>query len=72
MPLRMLRAMRELHVPREVQREKLGHNLFDELEAAFDGNGKAPESEPLMIEGTVLEAEPDDGDGNDSDDWDND
>jgi hypothetical protein len=62
MSLRMLRVMRELHVPIEVQREKLGNNIFDALEAALDGNGKAPESGPLMIEGEVLEAEPDEDD----------
>jgi hypothetical protein len=62
----MLRVMRELHVPREVQRERLGANVFEQLEAAldseaFNGNGtKAPESEPLMIEGEVLEADGDD------------
>ena len=56
--LKMLRVMRELHVPIEVQRERIGVNLFPELEAMLDceavnGNGKAPES-PLMIEGRVV------------------
>jgi phage terminase small subunit len=61
--LKMLRVMRELQVPIEVQRERLGINLFPELEAMLDGeavngNGKAPES-PLMIEGRAVVAEPD-------------
>jgi phage terminase small subunit len=56
--LKMLRVMRELRVPIEVQRERLGVNLFPRLEAMLDGeavngNGKAAESEPLMIEGKV-------------------
>jgi phage terminase small subunit len=56
--LRMLQVMRELRVPIEVQREKVGVNLFPQLEAMLDGeavngNGKAPES-PLMIEGRVV------------------
>jgi phage terminase small subunit len=76
MSLRMLRAMRELHVPREVQRERLGPNIFDQLEAALDsneleGNGKAPASGPLMIEGEVVEAEPLDG-NDDGPSWDDD
>ena len=63
--LKMLRVMRELHVPIEVQRERLGVNLFPELVAMLDGetvngSGKAPESEPLMIESAVVVAEPDD------------
>ena len=57
--LKMLRVMRELQVPIEVQRERLGINLFPELEAMLDGeavnaNGRAPESEPLMIEGKAV------------------
>jgi hypothetical protein len=57
--LKMLRVMRELHVPIEVQRERIGVNLFPELEAMLDGeavnaNGRAPESEPLMIEGKAV------------------
>ena len=61
--LHMLQIMRELQVPIEVQRERLGINLFPELEAMLDGeavngNGKAPES-PLMIEGRAVVAEPD-------------
>jgi phage terminase small subunit len=63
--LKMLRVMRELRVPIEVQRERIGVNLFPQLEAMLDdeavnGNGKASESEPLMIEGRVVEAELDD------------
>jgi hypothetical protein len=64
--VRMLQAMRELKVPIEIQREKIGVNLFEQLVTALDsgvsnGNGKALESEPLMIEGAVVaEAEPDD------------
>jgi phage terminase small subunit len=66
MSLRMLQAMRELRVPREIQRERLGPNIFEQLEAALDGmelngNGKILESGPLLIEGAVLEAESDDG-----------
>jgi hypothetical protein len=62
--LKMLRVMRELQVPIEVQRERIGVNLFPELEAMLDGeavngNGRAPKSEPLMIEGEVA-AEGDD------------
>jgi hypothetical protein len=64
--LRMLQVMRELRVPIEVQREKIGVNLFEQLTATLDGgavngNGKASES-PLMIEGRVAEAEPEDDD----------
>ena len=60
--LRMLRVMRELRVPIEVQRERIGVNLFEQITAALDGgavngNGKAPEAEPLMIEGAVVVAE---------------
>jgi hypothetical protein len=63
--LRMLQVMRELRVPIEVQREKIGHNMFEQLTAALDGgavngNGKAPES-LLMIEGEVVVAESDEG-----------
>jgi hypothetical protein len=65
--LRMLQVMRELRVPIEVQRERIGVNLFEQLTSALDGNGKAldgngkaPESEPLMIEGEVVAVEPDD------------
>ena len=58
----MLRVMRELRVPIEVQRERIGVNLFEQITAALDGgavngNGKAPEAEPLMIEGAVVVAE---------------
>ena len=64
--LRMLQVMRELRVPIEVQREKIGVNMFEQLTAALDGgavngNGKAPESPP-MIEGEVVAAEPNDDD----------
>jgi hypothetical protein len=67
--LRMLQVMRELQVPIAVQREKIGVNLFEQITAALDsgavnGNGKAPESEPLMIEGKVAATELDE----DSDD----
>jgi hypothetical protein len=68
--VRMLQVMRELRVPIEVQREKIGVNLFEQLTGALDGgavngNGKAPESERLMmIEGRVAAAnEDDDSDG---------
>jgi phage terminase small subunit len=62
--LKILRIMRELHVPIEVQRERLGVNIFPQLEAMLDGeavngNGKASESEPLMIAGKVVTIEPD-------------
>jgi phage terminase small subunit len=65
--LRMLQVMRELQVPVEVQREKIGANLFEQITAALDsgtvnGNGNGKAAEPLMIEGEVLEAEPDDED----------
>jgi hypothetical protein len=63
--LRLLRMLRELKVPIEVQREKVGVNLFPQLEAMLDGeaingNGKASESEPLMIEGEVAAEDEDD------------
>jgi hypothetical protein len=48
-----------------VQREKLGPNIFEQLEAALDGNGKALESGPLMIESAAVESEPADGDSGD-------
>src|SRR6516225_7272139 len=35
--LRMLQVMRELRVPIEVQREKIGVNMFEQLTAALDG-----------------------------------
>ena len=63
--LRMLQVMRELRVPIEVQREKIGVNLFEQITNTLDGkgevngNGKAPESESLMIEGAVVAAESD-------------
>jgi hypothetical protein len=62
--LRMLKTLRALKVPIEVQREKLGHNLFPQLEAMLDGeavngNGKAHESEPLIIEGKAASIEGD-------------
>jgi hypothetical protein len=65
MAVRMLQAMRELRVPIEVQRERIGVNLFEQITGALDsgavnGNGSATESEPLMIEGEALEAESDD------------
>jgi phage terminase small subunit len=70
--LKILRIMRELQVPIEVQRERLGPNLFPQLEAMLDGealngngNGKASESEPLMIEGRVVAAEHDEVGGDD-------
>jgi hypothetical protein len=58
MAVRMLQAMRELRVPIEVQREQIGPNMYDQLVAALDsgavnGNGTAPQSEPLLIEGEV-------------------
>ena len=49
MAVRMLQAMRELRVPIEVQRERIGVNMYEQL----TGNGKAPE----LIEGEVVEAE---------------
>ena len=64
--LRMLQVMRELRVPIEVQREKIGVNLFEQITNTLDGkgevngNGKAPES-LLMIEGEVVVAESDEG-----------
>jgi phage terminase small subunit len=56
MAVRMLQIMRELQVPIEVQRERIGANMFEQLTVALDsgtlnGNG-APESS-LMIEGRV-------------------
>ena len=69
--LRMLQVMRELRVPVEVQREKVGVNLYEQLVATLDGgalngngNGKAPVSEPLMIEGRAA-AEVDEDDAGD-------
>jgi hypothetical protein len=64
--VRMLRVMRELRVPIEVQRERIGVNMYEQLTAALDGgalngNGKVPELPP-MIEGRVVAAEPDDED----------
>jgi hypothetical protein len=55
--VRMLQVMRELQVPVEVQKERIGVNMYEQLTAALDGgavngNGKAAES-PLMIEGAV-------------------
>jgi hypothetical protein len=57
--VRMLQVMRELQVPIEVQREKIGVNLFEQIVTALDGgalngNGKSPESEALMIEGKAV------------------
>jgi hypothetical protein len=66
MAVRMLQIMRELRVPIEVQKERIGINMYEQLTGALDGaangNGKAPESEPLMIERKVVAAESDDGD----------
>jgi hypothetical protein len=68
--LKMLQAMRELQVPIAIQRERIGHNMFDQLTVALDGgaangngngNGK---SEPRMIEGKVVAD--DDGDDDSS------
>jgi len=68
--LRMLQVMRELRVPVEVQREKVGVNLYEQLVATLDGgalngngNGKAPVSEPLMIEGRAAAEVDEDDDG---------
>ena len=62
MAVRMLQVMRELQVPIEVQRERIGVNMFDQLTAALDGaaNGNGQASGPLMIEGTAVEADSDD------------
>jgi hypothetical protein len=66
--LHMLQIMRELQVPIAIQRERIGHNMFDQLMVTLDsgaanGNGKA--SEPLMIAGKVVAAEHDEVGGDD-------
>jgi hypothetical protein len=58
--LELLRRLRELGAPREMMERVLGVNGLPLLEERLDGNGKAPEPEPVTIEGEVLAAEPDD------------
>jgi hypothetical protein len=63
--LRMLARLRELDAPRGMLERLLGHNDLPRLEALLDsggGNGKALESEPVPIEGEVVDAEVDEDD----------
>ena len=58
--LKALRLLREIGASREMMERVLGCNGLPLLERQLDGQASKPESEPVTIEGEVLEAETDD------------